>query len=42
LRLGPARIPAGADIDAVRMNFLRLSPSTAERVVSFWRARETA
>jgi uncharacterized protein (DUF2336 family) len=42
LRLGPARIPASADIDTIRMNFMRLSPSTAERVVSFWRARETA
>ncbi len=42
LRLGPARIPAAADIDNIRMNFMRLAPSTAERVVSFWRARETA
>jgi uncharacterized protein (DUF2336 family) len=42
LRLGPARIPASADIDNVRQNFLRLSPSTAERVVSFWRTRQTA
>ncbi len=42
LRLGPARIPASADIDAIRMNFMRLSPSTAERVISFWRTRETA
>lgn len=42
LRLGPARIPAAADIDAVRANYLRLSPSTAERVVTFWRARESA
>src|SRR5579871_1729977 len=42
LRLGPARIPASADIDNVKANFMRLSPSTAERVVSFWRARETA
>jgi uncharacterized protein (DUF2336 family) len=42
LRLGPARIPASADIDNVRANFMRLSPSTAERVVSFWRERETA
>ena len=42
LRLGPARIPASADIDNVRANFMRLSPSTAERVVSFWRTRETA
>jgi uncharacterized protein (DUF2336 family) len=42
LRLGPARIPASADIDNIKGNFMRLSPSTAERVVSFWRARETA
>jgi uncharacterized protein (DUF2336 family) len=42
LRLGPARIPASADIDNVRSNFMRLSPSTAERVVSFWRTRESA
>lgn len=42
LRLGPARMPASADIENVRTNFMRLMPSTAERVVSFWRARETA
>ncbi len=42
LRLGPARIPGSADIDSVRSNFMRLSPSTAERVVSFWRTRELA
>jgi hypothetical protein len=42
LRLGPARIPATVDIDNIRGNFMRLSPSTAERVVSFWRGRETA
>jgi uncharacterized protein (DUF2336 family) len=42
LRLGPARIPASADIDNVRTNYMRLAPSTAERVVSFWRTRETA
>lgn len=41
LRLGPARIPASADIETVRTNFLRLMPSTAERVVSFWRVRQT-
>jgi uncharacterized protein (DUF2336 family) len=41
-RLGPARMPAAADIESVRVNFMRLMPSTAERVVSFWRARETA
>ena len=42
LRLGPARIPASADIENVRANYMRLAPSTAEQVVSFWRARETA
>ena len=42
LRLGPARIPASADIETVRTNFLRLMPATAERVVSFWRARQKA
>ena len=42
LRLGPARIPASADIENVRTNYMRLAPSTAERVVSFWQARETA
>ncbi len=42
LRLGPARIPASADIEGIRTNYMRLAPSTAERVVSFWRARETA
>jgi uncharacterized protein (DUF2336 family) len=42
LRLGPARMPASADIDNVRSNYMRLAPSTAERVVSFWRTRETA
>jgi uncharacterized protein (DUF2336 family) len=42
LRRGPARIPPSADIENVRTNYMRLSPSTAERVVSFWSARETA
>jgi uncharacterized protein (DUF2336 family) len=42
LRLGPARMPASTDIDNVRTNYMRLAPSTAERVVTFWRARETA
>ncbi len=41
LRLGPAKIPASADIEMVRTNFMRLMPSTAERVVSFWRVRQT-
>jgi uncharacterized protein (DUF2336 family) len=42
LRLGPARIPASGDIETVRTNFMRLMPSTAERVVGFWRVRQTA
>jgi hypothetical protein len=39
LRLGPNRVPAPADIEAARMNFARLMPSTAERVVQFWKNR---
>jgi len=39
LRLGPNRVPAPADIEAARMNFARLMPSTAERVVQFWKSR---
>jgi uncharacterized protein (DUF2336 family) len=42
LRLGPNRVPAPADIEAARLNFARLMPSTAERVVSFWRTRQSA
>ena len=37
LRLGPHRLPAPADLEAARVNFARLMPSTAERVVSFWK-----
>jgi uncharacterized protein (DUF2336 family) len=39
LRLGPNRVPAPADIEAARVNFARLMPSTAERVVQFWKNR---
>ncbi len=39
LRLGPKRIPAQADIEAARVNYARLVPSTAERVVTFWKTR---
>jgi uncharacterized protein (DUF2336 family) len=42
LRLGPARMPASADIENVRTNFMRLMPSTAERVVSFWQTKQSA
>jgi uncharacterized protein (DUF2336 family) len=39
MRLGQKRIPAQADIDAARINYARLVPTTAERVVMFWKAR---
>jgi uncharacterized protein (DUF2336 family) len=42
LRLGPARMPSPVDIEEVRSNFVRLMPSTAERVVSFWQTRQSA
>ena len=42
LRLGPSRVPAPADIESARLNFTRLMPSTAERVVSFWKTRQSA
>ena len=42
LRLGQNRVPAPADIEAARVNYARLMPSTAERVVSFWRTRQSA
>jgi uncharacterized protein (DUF2336 family) len=41
LRLGPNRVPSPADIETARVNFGRLMPSTAERVVDFWKARQT-
>jgi uncharacterized protein (DUF2336 family) len=41
LRLGPNRLPALSDLESARVNFARLMPSTAERVVGFWRARQT-
>jgi hypothetical protein len=42
LRLGPSRIAAPADIETARVNFVRLMPSTAERVVGFWQTRQSA
>jgi uncharacterized protein (DUF2336 family) len=42
LRLGPNRVPSPADIERARVNFSRLMPSTAERVVSFWQTRQSA
>src|SRR3981081_1272088 len=42
LRLGPNRVPAPADIESARVNFARVRPSTAERVVNFWQTRQSA
>ncbi len=42
LRLGRHRLAAPADIEAARVNFARLMPSTAERVVTFWKSRQSA
>jgi len=42
LRLGPTRVPAPADIESARVNFARLMPATAERVVNFWKTRQAA
>ena len=39
LRLGPNRTAAPTDIEIARANYARLMPSTAERVVSFWKTR---
>jgi len=42
LRLGPSRVPAPGDIEAARVNFGRLMPSTAERVLAFWQTHPSA
>jgi uncharacterized protein (DUF2336 family) len=42
LRLGPNRVASPADIESARVNFTRLMPSTAERVVGFWKSRPPA
>src|SRR5882757_4931113 len=41
LRLGLNRVPSPADLEAARANFARLMPSSAERVVGFWKTRQT-
>ena len=41
LRLGPNRMPSPADLEGARVNFARLMPSTAQRVVEFWKTRQT-
>jgi len=42
LRFGPSRAPCLADIETTRLNFVKLMPSTAERVVAFWQTRKSA
>ncbi len=42
LRLGQNRVASPADIESARVNFARLMPSTAERVVGFWKTRPAA
>jgi uncharacterized protein (DUF2336 family) len=42
LRLGPGKAPSAPDVEEARVNFERLSPTTAARVLSFWRARDAA
>jgi uncharacterized protein (DUF2336 family) len=41
LRIGPNRAASPADIEGARVNFARLMPSTAQRVVEFWKTRQT-
>jgi hypothetical protein len=40
LRLGQNRVPSMADIEAARVNYTRLMPTAAERVVAFWQTSE--
>ncbi|MBX9820391.1 DUF2336 domain-containing protein [Afipia birgiae] len=40
LRLGPGRVASGPDIEEARINYDRLSPATAQRVLTFWRLRD--
>lgn len=40
LRLGPGKAPSGPDIEEARINYERLSPATAQRVLTFWRLRD--
>jgi uncharacterized protein (DUF2336 family) len=42
LRLGPSKVPSPTDIENARVNFTRLMPSTAERVVGFWQTQQSA
>lgn len=42
LRLGPNRVPSATDIEMARVNFERLVTATAQRVMNFWKARQSA
>lgn len=39
LRVGPNRSASPADLETARVNFARLMPATAQRVVAFWKTR---
>lgn len=39
LRIGANRVPSPSDMESARVNFARLMPTTAERVVNFWKTR---
>src|SRR5215475_11570370 len=39
MRLGPNRVPSASDVESARANYVKLMPSTAERVVGFWKTR---
>ncbi|NVN85644.1 MAG: DUF2336 domain-containing protein [Rhodopseudomonas sp.] len=41
LRTGPDRMPSPPDIEEARLNFERLAPATAQRVLNFWRSRQS-
>jgi uncharacterized protein (DUF2336 family) len=42
LRLGPGRSLPEADMERARLNFQRLVPATAQRMLEFWRTRRPA
>lgn len=42
LRLGPNRVPSTTDLEMARVNFERLAPTTAQRVMHFWKTRQSA
>jgi uncharacterized protein (DUF2336 family) len=39
LRAGPSRPVSLADIESARVNYARLMPATAQRVIAFWKTR---